>query len=252
MESIFDMERPRFFDQYEFDIRCEWGEVGLRHILTDSDAAVIVDVLSFSTCVDIAVSNGAMVYPYRWRDDSAVAYAQSLGALLAAGRRQATAGYSLSPASLLRIPSGTRLVLPSPNGATLSVATGGLPAFAGCLCNARAVARVLQHLGRRISVVPAGERWHDASLRPALEDLVGAGAIIRHLPGARSPEAAMAEAVFLHFAPHLSACLQQCSSGQELIGRGFARDVELAAALDQSTCVPILHGGAYVQFPGAT
>jgi 2-phosphosulfolactate phosphatase len=218
--------------------------------MIDSDAIVIVDVLSFSTSVDIAVGNGAMVYPYRWRDGSAIAYAQSLGALLAEGRRQEVSGYSLSPASLLRIPAGTRLVLPSPNGSTLSLANGALPTFAGCLRNARAVAGALQRLGRRISVVPAGERWDDASLRPALEDLIGAGAIIRHLPGTRSPEAAMAEAIFLRFASDLTACLRQCGSGKELIGRGFARDVDLAAALDQSACVPVLRHGAYVHAAG--
>jgi 2-phosphosulfolactate phosphatase len=240
-----------FFDQHEFDIRCEWGENGLRHLLPDSDAVVIVDVLSFSTCVDIAVGNGAIVYPYRWRDASAVAYAHSLGALLAESRRQEASGYSLSPASLLRLPAGTGLVLPSPNGSTLSLATGTVPTFAGCLRNALAVARTLQCLGRRITVVPAGERWGDASLRPALEDLIGAGAIIQHLPGTRSPEAAMAEASFRHFATDLPACLRQCSSGKELLGRGFARDVEVAAGLDRSACVPVLRGGAYVQATGA-
>jgi 2-phosphosulfolactate phosphatase len=236
-----------FFDQRPFDVRCEWGEAGLRQLLADSDALAIVDVLSFSTCVDIAVSNGAAVYPYRRRHEAAVAYARSLGALLADHRRQQTTGYSLSPASLLHIPAEARLVLPSPNGATLSLATGQLPTFAGCLRNARAVAQALQKLGPRVSVVPAGERWEDGSLRPAIEDLLGAGAIIHYLPGTRSPEAAMAEAAFLHFRTRLAACLQQCSSGKELIGRGFASDVELAAALDQSTCVPVLTSGAYVR-----
>ena len=156
-----------FFDQREFDVRCDWGAAGLRQLAATSDAIVIVDVLSFATCVDIAVGNGASVYPYQWRDASAVAYAQSLGAVLASGRRQRPLGYSLSPASLLYIPAGTRLVLPSPNGATLSLATGQLPTFAGCLRNARAVAQALQRYGRRIGVVPAGERWEDGSLRPA-------------------------------------------------------------------------------------
>ena len=134
---------------------------------------VIVDVLSFATCVDIAVGNGASVYQYQWQDASAVAYAHSLGAVLASGSRQRTLGYSLSPSSLLHIPAGTRLVLPSPNGATLSLAAGQLPTLSGCLRNARAVAQALHRYGRRIGVVPAGERWKDGSLRPAVEDLLG-------------------------------------------------------------------------------
>ena len=236
-----------FFDQREFDVRCEWGEAGLRQLVASSDAIVIVDVLSFATCVDVVVGREACVYPYRWRDASAVAYANSLGAVLASDRWQPTTGYSLSPSALLHIPAGTRLVLPSPNGATLSLATGDRPTFAGCLRNARAVAQALQRYGRRIGVVPAGERWKDGSLRPAVEDLLGAGAIIQHLPGTRSPEATVAEATFRRFHTEVTACLQQCSSGKELIGRGFAQDVEVAAAVDQSACVPILTGGAYVR-----
>ena len=71
------------FDQQPFDVRCEWGMAGLRHLAGSSDIIVIVDVLSFSTCVDIVVSRGAVVYPYRWHDATAAAYAQSLGAVVA-------------------------------------------------------------------------------------------------------------------------------------------------------------------------
>lgn len=41
------------FDQGEFDIRCAWGSAGVRHFVANSDAIVIVDVLSFSTCVPV-------------------------------------------------------------------------------------------------------------------------------------------------------------------------------------------------------
>ena len=85
-------------------------------------------------------------------------------------------------------------------------------------------------------------------MRPAVEDLLGAGAIIQYLPGTRSPEATVAETIFLHLQTEVTACLQQCSSRKELIGRGFAQDVAVAAAVDQSACGPILTGGAYVQY----
>ena len=68
------------------DIRCDWGLTGLTHLSPSSDAIVIIDVLSFSTCVDIAVANGATVYPYRWRDASADVYAASRGAIAASHR----------------------------------------------------------------------------------------------------------------------------------------------------------------------
>jgi 2-phosphosulfolactate phosphatase len=232
------------FDQHEFEIRCEWALTGIEQLAPISDVFVVVDVLSFATCVDIAVSRGAVVYPYRWRDERAYDYAKDLNAVVAA-RGRGDAGYSLSPTSLLHIPAGTRLVLPSPNGATLSLATGDAPTFAGCLRNARAVAQAVQQIGARIAIIPAGERWPDGSLRPALEDLVGAGAIIHCLGGTRSPEAAAAETLFLRFKGELESCLKQCSSGKELIALGFAQDVALAAALNASTCAPRLADGAY-------
>ncbi|MFL5735465.1 MAG: 2-phosphosulfolactate phosphatase, partial [Chloroflexia bacterium] len=199
-----------------------------------------------STSVDVIVGNGAVVYPYRWRDHTAAAYAESLGAVLASPLRTTANGYSLAPSSLVSIPAGTRLVLPSPNGSTLSLAAQGIPTFAGCLRNAAAVAQAAQKLGKRVTVIPAGERWPDGSLRPALEDLVGAGAIIHDLRGRRSPEAELAEAAFLRFAADLPFYLARCSSGKELAGRGFGTDVDLAAALNASNCVPVLREGAYV------
>jgi 2-phosphosulfolactate phosphatase len=126
------------------------------------------------------------------------------------------------------------------------MATGRVPTLAGCLRNAGAVAEAVQTLGRRISLIPAGEWWPDGTLRPAIEDLLGAGAIIRHLAGTRSPEAAVAEATFLRFQDNLITGLKQCGSGKELIARGFEADVELAAALNQSASIPVLRDGAYV------
>src|SRR5262245_62450426 len=173
------------FDQPGFDVRCEWGENGVRHLAPGADVVIIVDVLSFSTCVEIANSRGAIVFPYRWKDESATAFAASVNAELA-GVRQDDGKYSLSPASLIKIPSGTRLVLPSPNGSTLSLATGATPTIAGCLRNAAEVARGAAELGRRISVIPAGEHWAGGGLRPSIEDLIGAGAILSYLPGSLS------------------------------------------------------------------
>jgi len=162
------------FNQSEFDVRCEWGENGVSQLAPISEVVIIVDVLSFSTCVEIATNREAIVFPYRWRDETAANFAASMAAELV-GRRGRGAGYSLSPQSLLSIPQGTRLVLPSPNGSTLTLGTGETPTLAGCLRNYRVVALAAQKYGKRISITPAGERWHDGSLRPAFEDWIGAG-----------------------------------------------------------------------------
>ncbi|HUP28202.1 MAG TPA: 2-phosphosulfolactate phosphatase [Chloroflexia bacterium] len=235
------------FTQGDYDIRCEWGAAGIDQLVPSSDAIIIVDVLSFSTSVDIATANGALIYPFRWRDDTAVAFARSIGALLAGRSRASLDEYSLAPTSLLNIPRGTRLVLPSPNGSTLSLATGEVRTLAGCLRNARAVARGALDVGPRVSVIPAGERWEDGTLRPCVEDLIGAGAVIHYLEGSKSPEAEAAEAAFLHFRDNLSECLRRCGSGRELIALDQERDVDLAVALNESDCVPLLTNGAYVR-----
>ncbi|MBX3059745.1 MAG: 2-phosphosulfolactate phosphatase [Anaerolineae bacterium] len=241
-----------YFDQNEYHIRFEWGLSGLETLLPVSDVMVIVDVLSFTTCVDIVVGRGGLVLPYRGEAEALSTFAQSHHALIASHKRQSNeTGYSLSPASLLTIPAGTRLVLPSPNGSTLSLDTGDVPTLAGCLRNATAVAAKAATLGQRISIIAAGERWPDGLLRPSLEDLLGAGAIIAQLPGTRSPEADMAVAAFHHAQRNLPDILARCGSGKELIGRGFADDVQLASQLNVSHTAPLLTEGVYQQ-PGST
>ncbi|MDP7133332.1 MAG: hypothetical protein QF437_22750, partial [Planctomycetota bacterium] len=61
-----------------------------------------------------------------------------------------------------------------------------------------------QRQGRKIGVVPAGERWPDYSLRPALEDILGAGAILSCLGGIKTAEAQTAVEMFEAARP----CLQ--------------------------------------------
>ncbi|MCC5634360.1 2-phosphosulfolactate phosphatase [Nostoc sp. CHAB 5844] len=235
------------YNQSEFDLRCEWGTQGIAQLASISDVVVIVDVLSFSTCVEIATNNGAIIFPYAFRDESVVDYAKSINAELATHRQHlSTNGYSLSPATMVKIPSGTRLVLPSLNGSALTLLTGGTPTLAGCLRNSEAVARFAQSYGSKIAVIPAGERWkEDNSLRPAFEDLIGAGAILTYLDGSLSPEAAIAVNSFQAFCQDLLGYLQKCSSGKELIAKDFAADVELAATFNVSTCVPLFTDNAY-------
>jgi 2-phosphosulfolactate phosphatase len=236
---------PAFYDQSEYDVRCEWGPTGIQALAPTSDVFIIVDVISFTTSVDVALSRGAIVYPWRWKDETAVEFAREKGALLAAGSRRDPQAFSLAPTSLLRLPEGAAIVLPSPNGATLSLATGDTPTFAGCLRNAAAVAMAARAAGRRISVIPAGERWPDGSLRPAIEDWIGTGAILHALEGPRSPEAESAVAVFLHFRERMMEVLSACSSGKEAAQRGGPDDVRLAAEWNASLTVPRLVEGAY-------
>jgi 2-phosphosulfolactate phosphatase len=233
------------FDQSAAACRCDWGERGLE-ALAPADVAVIVDVLSFSTCVDVAAGRGVVVLPFAWRSAAAPEFARAQNAELAGAR--GAARYSLSPASFADAPRGLRCVLPSPNGAALCLraASSSPVVIAGCLRNATAVARFASRVGRTFDVIAAGERWPDATLRPALEDWLGAGAILRGLPGAKSPEARAAIAAFEAMQPDLQSEIAASASGRELVARGFPQDVASACALDASSIVPRLVGPTFV------
>ncbi|MFZ2015409.1 MAG: 2-phosphosulfolactate phosphatase [Nocardioides sp.] len=235
--------------------RLDWGLAGARALVADArpgDVAVVVDVLSFTTTLTVAVEQGVAVHPYPWRSEQAAAYAAERAAILAVGRREglATQAVSLSPASFLAASDVDRVVLPSPNGSTIAfaLADAGVTVVGASLRNAAAVAAWLRdRRASTVSVVAAGERWPDGQLRPAVEDLWGAGAVLAALGGTGvSPEAEAAEAAFRAVEQQLSGALPQCASGRELVEAGFAADVDLAAAHDVSEVVPVLYGDAFV------
>jgi 2-phosphosulfolactate phosphatase len=232
--------------QKEFDIRLEWGRKGVEELAPISDVIIIVDILSFSTCVDIATKNGAIIYPYSWKDDTAIEYAKKQNAELADFKRNYTEGLSLSPTSLLNIKPNTRLVLPSPNGSALSLSTGKTKTICGSLRNAIAVANYAKKIGEKISIIPAGEQWDNNTLRVAFEDLIGAGAIISYLTGAFSPESKTGLSLFQKYEQTLTEEIKTCASGKELIERGFEKDVLLACELNTSNNVPVLIDNFYI------
>jgi 2-phosphosulfolactate phosphatase len=172
-------------------------------------------------------------------------FAKSQNALIASHERRFTNGYSLSPVSLLNIPAQTKIVLPSPNGSTLSLSTGKRPTICGCLRNAAAVAEYAMGIRKNIAVIPAGEKWEDGSLRVAFEDLLGAGALISHLKGSLSPESNIAGGLFENVKNQILDEVKKCGSGKELIARGFQSDVEIACELNVSDCVPMLNENFY-------
>jgi 2-phosphosulfolactate phosphatase len=247
-------------DQSDATVRLEWGPTGAKEVAGRSTYAVVVDVLSFTTTVCVALERGIEVLPFPWRDDRAAAFAREHAATLAVGRQDAdlhdtdtdTDTVTLSPCSLATVQGVERVVLPSPNGSTIctALAQGRAAVLAGSLRNAAAVAAWLRPRladGGSVALVPAGERWSDGSLRPALEDLLGAGAIASALGRARlSPEARAAADTFAGARAHLTETLLGCGSGRELVQRGYGDDVLAAAALDVSDVVPVMESDRFV------
>lgn len=243
--------------QGDYSVRMDWGVSGASAISPGCDVAIVVDVLSFTTTLTVAVDRGTVVFPYRWRDESAAIFAAEHAATLAVGRSKAGPGeVSLSPGSVRDAAVLDRLVLPSPNGSTISydLARSGAEVLGVSLRNRDAAARWLSKRRKvvprfRLAVVAAGERWPDGSLRPSVEDLWGAGALIAALSAAGwaslSPEAHAAADAYSAISD-LDTALAACASGRELIGLGYADDVCTAAELDSSNAVPVLSGEAFI------
>ncbi|MGW0210924.1 2-phosphosulfolactate phosphatase [Streptomyces sp. NPDC003233] len=245
--------------QSPYGVRHEWGPSGAAALAPQAACLVVVDVLSFSTAVSVATEQGTAVHPYRWRDDRAAAYARKVDAALAVGRSMATPAspWTLSPASLRSAPHVKRLVLPSPNGSQIAAAVeaGDARLVASCLRNAEATAGWLAGQGygtpeRPVAVVSAGERHPDGSLRPALEDLLGAGAVISALRSRQgvtlSPEAAAAAGAYEATAD-VAAAVRASVSGQELVLREFHDDVEIALELNSSASTAVMSEGAFIR-----
>jgi 2-phosphosulfolactate phosphatase len=76
------------FGHGEHVVRFDWGPSGAQ--ATRAVMAVVVDVLSFSTTVTVAVERGMRVFPYRWHGRGAAEFAARSDAALAMGRLEAT------------------------------------------------------------------------------------------------------------------------------------------------------------------
>jgi 2-phosphosulfolactate phosphatase len=203
------------FDQSTYQVRLEWGVAGLARLAT-ADIVVVVDVLRFSTTVIEAVDRGED-YPL-----DAAAHAVSI------------------------------------NGAPVvqAAARTGALVLLGGLRNASAVAAaVLAEQERRgartgIAVIAAGElTGTDGPLRFAVEDQLGAGAIIDALGvlgiDHTSPDAAVAAESYRALRRAVKHLLTASGSGRELIETGRGDAIARAAAVDAASVVPVLREGVF-------
>ncbi len=242
--------------QRPFGVRFDWGAEAASRIAEPPGALVVVDVLFFGTTVSVAVEAGSAVVPSPADDDVARRLAAGLGGIVAARHVEASARHpwTVFPASLRATAPPARLVLPSRNGSAIVAAASASPAgpvAVACLRNARAVGEwACRRHGtpdRPVAVVAAGERWPDGSLRPALEDLVCAGAVIDAVArcgrGPLSPEAEAARAVFAATGS-IDETVRACTSGVEVAAAGLGADLDIALEVGASRVVPVLRDGA--------
>ncbi|HYK73492.1 MAG TPA: 2-phosphosulfolactate phosphatase [Pseudoneobacillus sp.] len=246
-----------YYDQSPYSVRVEWGRRGAREAAERGDIVIIVDVLSFSTTVITALENGAIIYPYpphlNGKD-----YATKIGAEYILGRAEsAKLGIpTLSPVSFHKGHSNMKYVLTSLNGAFCTWIAAKVPALlVGSIVNASSVAIVANQIRKEtkanITVVPCGEQWDDVrdqenSLRPAMEDYLGAGAILSYLDGDLSPEGEVCVGAFQQSKAKLNDLIWDCGSGRELRERGFEDDVSHSSRLNVFQTVPILKVDQFV------
>jgi len=242
------------FSQSAHRVRLDWGRAGAREAAARRDIIVVVDVLRFSTAVATALHYGVAVYPCEWGIDPAN-HAARYGAQV--GRQGAR--YSLSPLSFIDAPPNTRVVLNSPNGATCVQYARDVPVvMAAALVNASAVGRAVRQMMQRgssgVTVIACGERWKEANedgeLRFAIEDYLGAGAILAQLSEGLSPEAWLCRAAFMACNDRLPQLIRDCGSGRELIETDRGADVDHAARLDLYACVPVLKEEKFSEWAG--
>ena len=241
--------------QLDHRVRFDWGPTGAAAIADGADVAVVVDVLSFTTTLCVAVERGMTVLPFRWKDERAAAYAEerdghprrrpARGAGAAGPRRRsacrrrrcrrcpASSGSSCRRRTARRSRSASPT--PAPRWSVPACATGP-PSPAGSLAPRR------HDRGRRRRRALA-RRLAPPVRRGPLGRRCGAGA-----PAAATtcrPEARVAaDAVPGRRGDVRRRRCTDCASGLELSAAGFAEDVAVAAELDVSDVVPVLADGA--------
>jgi 2-phosphosulfolactate phosphatase len=223
------------------------------------DLLVIIDILSFSSAVATAVQFGGFIIPCRDQAEahSTVIHQPDVIEAVRRGGKGSTEGstvYSLSPPSYIGFRGGATVALPSPNGAACCRQAGDdTIVYTGCFLNCAAVASRISELlhssSANVTVVASGERWgnqhEDGHLRFAVEDYLGAGAILNSLPFSKSPEAEVCANAFGYSQRSLSEMLHNCGSGIELRKKGYAQDVEHCSMLNVYDSVPVLRRGRF-------
>lgn len=248
-----------FFDQSPYKCKVEWGRRGAREAAERGDIVIIVDVLSFSSTVITALNNGAVIHPYP-KNLNGQQYADKIGAEYILGRSEAAklGKPTLSPVSFNQSHFDKKYILTSLNGAHCTwIASKASALLIGALLNAESVAAVANQLHiqtkANISVIPCGEEWeeireHENTLRPAIEDYLGAGAILSYLDGEKSPEAEICMTSYLSIKQKIDSLMWHCGSGRELREKGFQSDVEHCSRLNVYQTVPVLDKDHFIEY----
>jgi len=201
-------------------------------------ACVVIDVLRFTTTLTAALEAGAkLVYPVCEPEDAWRLQQQLGGDLVLGGERGGLRinGFDLGNSPREYMPSvveGKILALTTSNGTKALhdvFQAGAAPVLTGCLRNAPAVARRLLRAGKNAVMYCAGSGG-----KIALEDVVGAGAII-HCCAEADREIELTDTAMLALAAFedLGAALAEelSAHARRLVKLGFEEDIRYASEL---------------------
>lgn len=201
------------FVEPEFDIHCSWGFKLVEDVMIQYDVCIIVDVLSFSTSLDLLIN--------------------------------AKENLQNEPPSVDFVHHLTlqNLVIPSPVGLPFQINLPQKPVLAGCLRNARAVARTAMQLGDKVLVIPVGDKLSEEEFKTCSEDFIAAGAIISYMKGSRSAESNAALDIYNSSKGNIEEMVKLSSSARKMILQGFLAEVEQACQYNKSKNAPLLEEG---------
>jgi 2-phosphosulfolactate phosphatase len=199
-----------------FDINCCWGFKLDAKVIFSYDVCIIVDVLSFSTSLDLLLHT-----------------------------KQNTENI-LASTHLIRKFSSKKLKITSPVGLPQQLKLHKKPVLVGCMRNARAVARIARQLGNTVLVIPMGDKLSEEEFKTCSEDFIAAGAIISYMKGTRSPESKAAQDIYNSSKGDIEEMVKLSSSARQMILKGFSTEVDQACQFNKSKHVPLLEKGTLI------
>lgn len=221
-------------------------------------AVVVFDVLRATTSMTAALAAG--VREIRVFGDLSAARAAAAafdgppGTRLVCGEENCLrpAGFDLgnSPGAFDAAACAGRVAFMSTTNGTRAILTarGAGAILTGALVNAGAVARSLAALRMPVTLLCAGTNG-----RVAMEDVIGAGAVIDALTPADGPPAAwrlagdtalIARHLFAAARGQLPRVLAEADGGRNVLAAGLGRDIDFAARVDVLGAVGMVDGAA--------
>ena len=218
-----------------------------RHTL-EGRVCIVVDLLRASSSIAAILSRGAReVVPAAGIEEARHLHKKHPAYLLCGeqgGLPPAGFDFGNSPSEFARSDlAGRSIILATSNGTRiLAQAAAASSVLVGTLLNRAAVAMAARGLGAAITIIAAGAYEGQVF---ALEDAIGAGAIVQRLlelePAASLNDGARAAlACFEAARGDLPAAIAACAHARDLAEIGLAEDISYCARLDALPVAPLL------------